>query len=88
MEKNKLSRVYFADVYKEYEILHRYMSRLTGKYKQALMEEKLMRPANGGTNENEANMEAEKKKFLKVRCKMVRNCQKFLKIMFFVKNYH
>ena len=71
-----MSRVYFADVYKEYEILHRYVSRLTEKYKEVLMAEKLMKPAispeNGDTEGSGESMEKEKKNIIKVRCKSVR----------------
>lgn len=36
VEKNKMARVFFADVYKEYECLHKYVSKLAEKYKQAI----------------------------------------------------
>jgi len=70
-----MSRVYFADVYKEYEILHRYVTRLTEKYKATLMAEKLLKPAtqeNGGVEETEETLEKKKKNLIKVRCKSVR----------------
>ena len=38
VEKNKLSRVYFADIYKEYESIHKYLTNLTGTYKELLNE--------------------------------------------------
>lgn len=68
VEKNKMSRVYFADVYKEYEVLHRYVTRLTEKYKNTLQEDKF---SNLPSTENGEEPEAEKKKLLKVRCKLV-----------------
>lgn len=63
-----MSRVYFADVYKEYEVLHRYVTRLTEKYKNTLQEDKF---SNLPSTENGEEPEAEKKKLLKVRCKLV-----------------
>ena len=80
-----MSRVYFADVYKEYEILHRYVSRLTDKYKQALMEDKIMSQTgqeNGNTEATEDGDE-KKKQFIKVRCKQVRTVFLKVKITYF-----
>ncbi|XP_076802421.1 uncharacterized protein LOC143446594 isoform X2 [Clavelina lepadiformis] len=67
VEKNKMSRVYFADVYKEYEVLHRYVSRLTEKYKQVLSHEKESQVEKNEGKEEE--LENEKKNFIKIRCK-------------------
>nr|XP_002129102.1 uncharacterized protein LOC100178511 [Ciona intestinalis] len=62
VEQNKQSRVYFADVYKEYEALHRYVSRLTVKYKDCIQQK-----AIEGTKD--ALEETEKKNLVKVKCK-------------------
>lgn len=40
VEKNKVSRVYFADVYKEYESLHKYVSRLAEQYFETVNQKK------------------------------------------------
>ena len=66
-----MSRVYFADVYKEYEVLHRYISRLTERYKAALFDEKLAKTAANENGEADGALQTEKKKLLKVRCKLV-----------------
>ena len=68
-----MSRVYFADVYKEYEVLHRYVSRLAQEYKKTLEENKNKSQADSDEVEQktEENLQAEKKKFVKIRCKGV-----------------
>merc|ERR1739838_992755 len=37
VEKSKVGRTYFADVYKEYEALHHYFQRLTTEYSKAIV---------------------------------------------------
>lgn len=52
VEKNKMSRVFFADIYKEYECLHKYVAKLAEKYKQTIEEKKA---ANANTKQETVN---------------------------------
>uniref|UniRef100_H2YZJ5 DUF4764 domain-containing protein n=1 Tax=Ciona savignyi TaxID=51511 RepID=H2YZJ5_CIOSA len=72
VEQNKQSRVYFADIYKEYEALHRYVSRLTAKYKDTLNQKAI----EGGekTQSVDGEIQTEKKNVIKVRCKKLAEC--------------
>ena len=67
-----MSRVYFADVYKEYESLHRYVTRLTEKYMDAIEMKETINPLDEiiKTPEELAKEKEEKKK-VPVKCKKV-----------------
>jgi len=76
VEKNKLSRVYFADVYKEYEALHKYVCRLTEKYQEKLSSVKDDETDEDNKNSAAENLEKEKKRVITVRCKKVLQCHR------------
>nr|CAB3262188.1 uncharacterized protein LOC100178511 [Phallusia mammillata] len=75
VEKNKLSRVYFADVYKEYEALHKYVCRLTDKYKETIDAQKSEIPEEKKEDDNTIEQNAKdaldrnKNTMVTIRCK-------------------
>lgn len=60
VEKNKMTRVFFADVYKEYECLHKYVSKLAEKYNKAIESQKIS-PETTEPKEGEEGKTEEKK---------------------------